>query len=138
MTTTNDFYMVSACLVGLCTRYDGKISTNRKCLDRLKNCRWIPFCPEQLGGLPTPRQAADIIDGNGYDVLAGRKHVITKSNDNVSREFIKGAEQVLAIARAQNIEGILLKSGSPSCAVTGRTGVTAAILEQHGFPLEEF
>lgn len=138
MTTPNDLYLVSACLVGLCTRYDGKIKTSQECLNRLQTSTWIPICPEQLGGLPTPREAADIIDGSGDEVLAGEKHVVTKSGINVSQEFIKGAEQVLAIARSQKIKGVYLKSGSPSCGVTGRLGVTAALLKQHGFCLEDF
>jgi uncharacterized protein YbbK (DUF523 family) len=138
MTTSNELYLVSACLVGLCTRYDGKIKTSQECLKQLQTCSWIPICPEQLGGLPTPREAADIIDGDGYEVLAGESHVITKSGINVSREFIKGAEQVLAIAKSQNITGVYLKSGSPSCGTTGSLGVTAALLRQHGFALKEF
>lgn len=138
MTTSNDLYLVSACLVGLCTRYDGNIKTNQECLKRLQLSTWIPICPEQLGGLPTPREAADIIDGDGDEVLAGKRHVITKSGVNVSQEFIKGAKQVLAIAKSQKITGVYLKSGSPSCGATGSLGVTAALLRQHGFCLEEF
>ncbi len=139
MSISNDLYLVSACLVGLCTRYDGKTKANQECLNLLQNKIWIPICPEQLGGLPTPREAADIINGNGDDVLAGRCHVLTKSGANVSKEFIKGAEQVLLLAKAQkNIKRIFLKSGSPSCAVTGTSGVTASLLRKHGYPLKEF
>lgn len=138
MTTSKNLYLVSACLVGLCTRYDGKIKVNRECLNRLADTIWLPICPEQLGGLPTPREAADIINGDGDDVLAGHSHVLTKSGKNVSKEFIKGAEQVLLVAKSQKITGIYLKSGSPSCAVTSTPGVTACLLKQHGFSLEEF
>jgi uncharacterized protein YbbK (DUF523 family) len=138
MSVSPPLCLVSSCLVGLCTRYDGKLKTSEACLSRLQNMIWIPVCPEQLGGLPTPREAADIIGGDGYDVLAGRANVITKSGVDVSSPFIKGAEQVLAIAISQNIQTIILKSRSPSCSVTGITGVTAALLKQHGFHLEEF
>lgn len=138
MTTAKDIYLVSGCLVGLCTRYDGQIKPSQECLKRLKGSIWIPICPEQLGGLPTPRDAADIIDGNGFEVLEGTKHVVTKSGIDVSRQFIKGAEQVLAIARSHKIKGVYLKSGSPSCAATGNLGVTAALLKQHGYVIEEF
>jgi hypothetical protein len=49
MSRANDLYLVSACLVGLCTRYDGKTKPHQECLDRLSNTTWIPICPEQLG-----------------------------------------------------------------------------------------
>ena len=128
-------YLVSACLVGLCTRYDGRAKANETCLRQLQDAVWIPVCPEQLGGLSTPREAADIIDGNGEDVLSGRARVITTSGTDVSRAFIHGASQVLAIARSQPIDTVFLKARSPSC---GSTGVTAALLRQHGFRLQEF
>ncbi len=136
--TNEPLYLVSACLVGLCTRYDGKIKKNNNCLDSLQQGTWIPICPEQLGGLPTPREPADIIGGDGHDVLAGTARVITKTGVDVSRQFIQGAQQVLQIALSQEIRSVFLKSGSPSCAVRNTCGVTAAILSQHGFALEEF
>jgi uncharacterized protein YbbK (DUF523 family) len=129
-------YLVSACLVGLCTRYDGKTKANDICLRLLQDATWIPICPEQLGGLPTPREAADILDGSGKDVLLGNARVITRSGTDVSNAFIKGAYQVLAIAESQPIEAVLLKARSPSCGIN--IGVTAALLSQHGFDLREF
>ncbi|MEE4240684.1 MAG: DUF523 domain-containing protein [Desulfopila sp.] len=138
MTDLSHPYIVSACLMGLCTRYDGKLKKNTACCSRLKNSLWIPVCPEQLGGLPTPREAADIRGGNGHDVLDGSARVLSKSGADFSAQFLSGAHQVLAIAQAQNIQSIILKSGSPSCAVNGTIGVTAALLQQHGFHLEEY
>ena len=135
---TLPLYLVSACLVGLCTRYDGKAKENPECMGRLANAAWIPFCPEQLGGLPTPREAADISGGNGSDVLAGKAQVLTKSGADLTREFILGAEQVLLIARSQHIDGVFLKARSPSCAVNGTIGVTAALLKTEGYQLTEF
>lgn len=131
-------FLVSACLVGLCTRYDGKITTNQDCLKFLEGHPWIPVCPEQLGGLPTPRPAADIIGGDGRDVLQGRARVCTKGGEDVSASFLKGANQVLEITKLQEVSGICLKARSPSCAVTGTVGVTAALLADHGYPLHEF
>jgi uncharacterized protein YbbK (DUF523 family) len=131
-------YLVSACLVGLCTRYDKNIRSNDSCIKVLQEATWIPICPEQLGGLPTPREAADIQGGDGDDVLLGNARVITKSGADVSKAFINGAYQVLAIARSQAIEAVLLKARSPSCGISGRTGVTAALLRLHGFRLQEF
>jgi uncharacterized protein YbbK (DUF523 family) len=131
-------FLVSACLVGLCTRYDKSVKGNDSCLRLLQDATWIPVCPEQLGGLPTPREAADIIGGDGNDVLLGNASVVTKSGINVTPAFINGAYQVLAIAQSQRIEAVFLKARSPSCSITGCTGVTAALLRLHGFRLREF
>ena len=131
-------YLVSACLVGLCTRYDGKILENPDCLKQLQKAMWIPICPEQLGGLPTPREAAKISGGNGADVLAGTARVLTKSGTDLTEQFILGAKQVLHLARAQNVQAVYLKAKSPSCAVHGKIGVTAALLQAAGFQLIEF
>lgn len=130
--------LVSACLVGLCTRYDGLTKINSSCLEQLKSLPWIPICPEQLGGLATPREAADIVGGSGFDVLSGKAQVVTKRGKDVTAEFILGAEQVLLIAQSQHIDMAFLKARSPSCAVHGRIGVTAALLQSHGIELHEF
>jgi uncharacterized protein YbbK (DUF523 family) len=131
-------YLVSACLVGLCTRYDGKTLANTDCISKLNEAFWIPVCPEQLGGLPTPREAADIFGGDGADVLAGKAQVLSKSGTNLTVQFIRGAEQTLQLARSQNVRAIFLKARSPSCAVNGKIGVTAALLRTAGFQLTEF
>ncbi len=97
-------------------------------MQKLNGHCWIPVCPEQLGGLATPRRPANIVGGDGHDVLAGRAAVIDADGRDVSARFILGAKQVLAIARAQNITLALLKSRSPSCGPGHPTGVTAALL----------
>ena len=135
---SKSLYLVSACLIGLCTRYDGKIKPSAECLDFLSDHTFIPVCPEQLGGLPTPRPAADLIHGDGAAVLAGTAAVYTKDGTDVTKAFILGAEQVLQIAQSQTVTGICLKARSPSCAVSGSIGVTAALLQKHGFTLIEF
>lgn len=131
-------YLVSACLMGLKTRYDGRIKPCPRCRAELKGAVWIPVCPEQLGGLATPRVAADLIGGNGRDVLDGRARVITREGIDVTGQFIEGAGQVLSIAMAQSVSGIFLKSKSPSCGVHSVLGVTAALLREHGFLIREF
>ncbi|MBU0961909.1 MAG: DUF523 domain-containing protein [Proteobacteria bacterium] len=136
--TSQSLFLVSACLVGLCTRYDGKTKPDPDCLKFLAGSTWIPVCPEQLGGLPTPRPAADIIDGDGRDVLQGRARVCTKDGEDVTASFTKGARQILELARLQEISGACLKSRSPSCAISGTVGVTAALLADHGYRLYEF
>lgn len=98
---------------------------------------WIPVCPEQLGGLATPRTAADLTGGDGHDVLAGRASVITSDGLDVTRHFILGAKQCLALIRAQHIQTAFLKNRSPSCGLTPRIGVTAALLLQHGVQIIE-
>lgn len=138
MPQSHPLYLVSACLVGLCTRYDGKTREDANCLVKLQSSLWIPVCPEQLGGLPTPREAADICGGDGDDVLAGNAGVFTKSGIDLTEPFIRGARQVLQIARSQNVKAVFLKARSPSCAVSGKIGVTAALLREAGFQLIEF
>ena len=131
--------LVSACLVGLCTRYDGQSKPSPSCLQRLAeyDC-WIPVCPEQLGGLPTPRPAAELAGGDGYAVLVGTAQVIDRCGNDLSAHFTRGARMILAIAQAQNIDICLLKAGSPSCGGTPCPGVTTALLLDHGLTVESF
>ena len=133
-----DIFLVSSCLVGLCTRYDGQTKPDTTCINRLQNAIWIPVCPEQLGGLSTPREAAEISGGDGEQVLTGGASVLTQSGCDLTAQFIRGAREVLKIAQSQKITAVFLKSKSPSCAVNGTIGVTAALLHQHGFTLREF
>jgi len=131
-------YLVSACLVGLCTRFDGKCKPDSKCLKQLSGTHWIPICPEQLGGLPTPRIPADIYGGDGHDVLAGQASIVNSNGEDVSAWFIRGARQVLAIAQAQQIKLALLKARSPSCSLQSPIGVTTALLLEHHITCKEF
>jgi len=107
-------------------------------MDQLKGVIWLPVCPEQLGGLPTPREAADISGGDGYDVLAGKARVMTKSGTDLTEAFIRGAQQVLFIALSQNIDRAYLKARSPSCGLSGSIGVTAALLRLNQINVTEF
>lgn len=131
-------FLVSSCLVGLATRYDGQAKRSAECWKFLQGKIWLPVCPEQLGGLATPRAAADIVGGNGEDVLDGTARVVTQGGIDVSAQFIAGAMQVLALARQHDVCGVCLKARSPSCAVHGKQGVTAALLLRHGFNIYEF
>lgn len=131
-------YLVSACLLGLRTRYDGQAKASSSCLARVGAGVAIPVCPEQLGGLPTPRTAAAITGGDGHGVWAGQARVLTRLGADVTPAFILGAEQVLAIAGRQPLAGVFLKGGSPSCGVRGIVGVTAALLQREGYLVEEF
>jgi uncharacterized protein YbbK (DUF523 family) len=130
-------YLVSACLLGLNTRYDGRVSSCATCRSVLEGAIGIPVCPEQLGGLPTPRTAADIVGGDGLDVLAGKARVVTRNDHDVTESFILGAKQVLTIARQNSVQSVILRARSPSCGVSPIIGVTAALLKEEGYEVIE-
>ena len=97
--------LCSACLLGVKCRYDGESKASQKVLDIAKKEVLIPVCPEQLGGLPTPRESAEQLG----------ERVVTKSGDDVTMFFHRGAEQVLEIAKLYGIKEAILKQKSPSC-----------------------
>jgi uncharacterized protein YbbK (DUF523 family) len=130
-------YLVSSCLLGLKTRYDGKVKTGATIMQAVKDGICIPVCPEQLGGLPTPRAAADLVGGDGRDVLAGRARVVDRNGIDVTANFILGAGQVVKIARQQDIAGVFFKARSPSCGLAPQIGVTAALLLIEGYEVIE-
>lgn len=130
-------YLVSACLMGLKTRYDGQVLTSEACMHATADGIWLPVCPEQLGGLTTPRAAADLVGGDGHDVLVGRARVITRDGSDVTDNFIEGARQVLEIAGKQNVEKVFLKARSPSCGLAPKIGVLAASLISEGYTVVE-
>ncbi|MBB4006970.1 DUF523 domain-containing protein [Allorhizobium taibaishanense] len=128
-----DKILISACLMGLPVRYDGK----GKPLSHALIARWrdegrlVVFCPEQAGGLPTPRPPAEIEQGGtGEDVLAGRARVMENTGRDASAEFIAGGNKAVELARQQNCRFALLIAGSPSCG--SGFGVTAALLKRAG------
>ncbi|WP_199179906.1 DUF523 domain-containing protein [Chromobacterium sinusclupearum] len=138
--------LISACLLGQPVRYDGQSKPMRdvdwtKIHDRFG---LIPACPECLGGLPTPRPAAEITGGSGNDVLTQQASVQTGDGQDVSLAFITGAWQTLRLAQQGDCKLALLKANSPSCGNRqiydgnfGKTlrdgqGVTASLLSQHG------
>ncbi len=109
--------IISACLIGINCRYNGKNSFSEYINIYRKNYNLIPICPEQLGGLPTPREPAQIIQGDGFDVLAGKTKVLTISGRDITDNFIKGAEEVLKVCKLCYIKYAFLKEKSPSCGV---------------------
>lgn len=110
-----DKYIISACLLGLRTRYDGT-DKNRKKIMKKYGMNLVPVCPEQLGGLSTPREPADIIITNKKKKLLTRK-----SKTDVTGNFKKGALETLMICKKLNIRKAILKSESPSCGIGGIT-----------------
>ena len=131
-------YLVSSCLVGLPTRYDGRSLPSPECRGELAGAVWVPVCPEQLGGLPTPRPPADLMGGDGEAVLDGTGRVITREGVDVTANFLRGAELVLSLARELRVAEVFLKSGSPSCGCGLVLGVTAALLRREGVAVREF
>ena len=108
--------IVSTCLLGIRCAWDGKARyRNKKVLELLRKEILIPVCPEQLGGLVTPRVLQEIENGTGDDVLDGRSRVKNKIGQDVTRQFIRGAKEALEIAKQYNIKEFIAKSRSPSC-----------------------
>lgn len=110
--------LVSACLCGVNCKYNGGNNFNENIYKLLLEGKALPVCPEQLGGLPTPRIAHEILGGTGKEVLNGKAKVVSKDGKDSSDYFIKGAEEVLNLAKALNIKKAILKSNSPSCGVS--------------------
>jgi uncharacterized protein YbbK (DUF523 family) len=100
-----DFKICSACLLGINCRYNGEEKVNEKTLALLKKENLIPVCPEQLGGLSTPREPAE----------KKRNKVITKSGKDVTANFKRGAKEVLKIVKFFDVKQAVLKQRSPSC-----------------------
>ena len=109
-------YLLSACLCGVNCKYNGLNNYNEICEKLLASGKAILVCPEQLGGLPTPRIPSEII-GNSLDILDGKGEVVNKEGSDVTAQFIKGAKETLDIAKKLNIKTAILKDGSPSCGV---------------------
>ncbi|WP_032121575.1 DUF523 domain-containing protein [Clostridium amazonitimonense] len=107
--------IVSACLCGLNCKYNGKNNEVIDIIRKLEKEDIIPVCPEQLGGLPTPRDPSEIFNGTGEEVLKGKGKVISINGEDYTGYFIKGAEETLKIAKLFQVKKAILKSNSPSC-----------------------
>jgi uncharacterized protein YbbK (DUF523 family) len=136
--------IVSACLIGINCTWKGENKLNNKLFEEFKKGNLYPVCPEILGGQPTPRPNAEIKGGTGLDVLEGRTKVLEPSGKDVTEQFIKGAQEVLRIAKLIGAKEAILKARSPSCGC-GKTydgtfsktliegdGVTTALLKKNG------
>lgn len=136
----NKIKLCSACLMGINCRFDGKNKINKEIIELAKEQILIPFCPEQLGGLSTPRESAEII---------GNK-VITKSGKDITNEFNRGAEEALKIARLLDIKEAFLKQKSPACGfgeiydgtfsgkIIKGNGITANLLKRNNIKIIPF
>ncbi|MFH1679501.1 MAG: DUF523 domain-containing protein [Candidatus Eisenbacteria bacterium] len=136
--------IISACLVGVECRFDGGTRASATWKRLAAQGGFVPVCPEQLGGLPTPRSPAEIESGGGEEVLDGKTRVVDVLGVDRTAEHVHGAREVLRIARLVGATEAILKERSPSCGCKtlrrgGRTiegkGVTAALLEREGIRL---
>jgi uncharacterized protein YbbK (DUF523 family) len=135
--------LVSACLLGRACRYDGRHNRDQA-LERELEARGqvaVPFCPEEHGGLGTPRPAAWIEARSAGAVLDGQDRMVTDAGRDVTAEFRRGAEGALETCTTHAIRRALLKERSPSCGVANThvggalvagPGVTAELLRRHG------
>jgi uncharacterized protein YbbK (DUF523 family) len=112
--------LVSACLLGLRTRYDGTSKRNAAVLAWLEQQQLlpIPVCPEQLAGLPTPRQQTRFASGDGQALLTGSGEIVAvATGQSLNEYFLRGARETCHVARLTGCRRALLKERSPSCGV---------------------
>lgn len=126
--------LISACLLGLPCRYDGASKPQPWVAALAQRHELVPVCPEQLGGLPTPREPSERREG----------HVVMRTGADVTEQYRRGAEAALALCRLLGCEAAILKERSPSCGhgkiydgtfsgtLTKRDGVTAELLLRSG------
>ena len=127
--------LVSACLIGCRCRYDAKLKTCEKVLALAKDNTLIPVCPEQMGGLPTPRHPAERIGSE----------IVRDDGIDVTAEYTLGAETAVKIAQLCGPDYCILKAGSPACGCgsihdgnfSGKMipgdGIAAEYLKKNGF-----
>ena len=128
--------LISACLLGACCRYDGASKAHPLAAALAERHTLVPVCPEQLGGLPTPRPPAE----------RRGDRVVTQRGD-VTEQYRRGAAETLKLCKLLGCEAAVLKERSPSCgrgqvydgtfsgALTAGNGVTAELLSAHGIPV---
>ena len=133
---TNIEYIVSSCLAGIPCRYNCTHKDNKYVNDLIRNGKAIPLCPEQIAGLPTPREACEC------KIVNGKLKVYSKSGNDYTDYFYNGAEMVLKFAKKYNIKKAILQKNSPSCGkltydgtFTGKlstySGITAKLLMEN-------
>ena len=127
--------LVSACLAGFNCRYNGGSHEEARIVQLVKEGKALPVCPEQLGGLTTPRDPVEIAkDGR----------VLTAKGEDVTKQFILGAEETLRLCQLYGCKVAILKSLSPSCGsgqiydgtfkkvIIEGDGLTAKLLKENG------
>ena len=137
MNSKKEKILVSACLLGVNCKYNGGNNASEEVDEFLKNYEIIPICPEIMGGLSTPRVAAE---------QKGEK-VITQDGKDVTKQYKKGAEECLFLAKKYDVKKVLLKLRSPSCGygqvydgtfshtLIAKNGVTAQLFLENGIEI---
>ncbi len=136
--------LVSACLLGTNCKYSGGNNLTPEVLELMKEHSLIPVCPEQLGGLTTPRKPCEIQKGNGSEVLAGKARILNNGGEDVTEQFVKGAQETLELAKLYGCTAAILKANSPSCGsgtiydgsfshvIKSGSGVASQLLQDNG------
>lgn len=134
--------LVSACLCGVNCKYNGKNNLNEEMMDLLKSGEALLICPEQMGGLTTPRNPSEI------KIINNEVKVFMNDGTDVTANYKRGAEEVLRLAKELNIKKAILKKKSPACGygeiydgtfsgvLTQGNGITAALLLENGIEVE--
>jgi uncharacterized protein YbbK (DUF523 family) len=137
--------LISPCLLGIRTRWDESCEEIEELISLVRSGQAVFMCPEQLGGLTTPREPAEIERGKtAKDVFQGEAKVLTITGKDVTEQYTAGAFRILDFCQKMGIETAILKSDSPSCGskqtydgsytdtkIAGK-GTTAELLEQNG------
>ncbi len=136
--------LMSACLAGLRTRYDGCARPHRFLSLLLRRARVIPVCPEILGGLGIPRAPCRFFEGDGTRVLEREARIFDSHGVDRTKAFLRGAWETFHIAEMLLPDLIIFKEGSPSCGISRvdingtkqpGCGVTAALLKRTRIPM---
>ena len=129
--------LISGCLLGVCCRYDGASKPHSLAIELAKGHELIPVCPEQLGGLATPRPPAE----------RQEDRIIAKTGLDVTAQYCRGAEEALKLYRLLGCDAAVLKERSPSCGsgeiydgsfsgvLIPGDGVTAELMKSNGIPV---
>ncbi len=135
--------LISACLIGINCAYHGRSNLTESLLRDLDPEKLVPICPEQLGGLATPRDRARLVGGDGKDFWRAKAQVVTINGQVVSEQYRKGGLESLKVARFYSARRAILKANSPSCgcgcifnetisALVPGDGTTSALFKENG------
>ena len=137
--------LMSPCLIGIRTRWNEDCDEIEELISLVKSGQAVFLCPEQLGGLTTPRAPSEIERGKtAKEVFRGEAKVLARTGKDVTEQFVVGARRTLEFCQRMGVEVAILKSNSPSCGsiqtydgsfagtkIAGK-GTTAELLEQNG------
>ncbi len=136
-------YIISACLCGVNCKYNGENNLSERCMKLFREGKAVLVCPEQLGGLSTPRDPVEL-NNEASEVINGNGKALSNQGGDVTKQFIDGAYETLRIAKELGATKAVLKEGSPSCGsnyiydgtfsgnkIKGK-GITAQVLENEG------